>query len=172
MRLELPSKLEAARTQGHPEDGAYGCFDIFGPCAEKLFIVASAGNRPEDDVSEGWEHVSISTRRRCPNWLEMCFVKDLFWLQTECVIQYHMPEMHHINNHPFCLHLWRHPDQGFPTPPPVLVGIKGLDLDTAKVVMHQENKAMRRQGRRGISQVGLAAAMAMSALSMPGKKDE
>lgn len=25
-----------------------------------------------------WEHVSVSLKHRCPNWEEMCMIKDLF----------------------------------------------------------------------------------------------
>jgi hypothetical protein len=35
-----------------------------------IFIVASWGG--------GWEHVSISLKRRCQNWDEMCLIKDIF----------------------------------------------------------------------------------------------
>src|SRR5215475_7803233 len=37
----------------------------------------------------GWEHVSVSLPNRCPNWREMCFIKDLFWDAEDVVIQYH-----------------------------------------------------------------------------------
>jgi hypothetical protein len=102
-------------------DRFYGCFFVQGPCGEELKIIASEGDAPE---SHGWEHVSVSTRRRIPNWLEMCFVKDLFWSEDECVVQFHPPRADYINNHPTCLHLWKHVSQAFPAPPTVLVGVK------------------------------------------------
>jgi hypothetical protein len=37
----------------------------------RLFVIASNGM--------GWEHVSVSLPNRCPNWREMCFIKNL-WL--------------------------------------------------------------------------------------------
>lgn len=122
MRQILPEKLRAARTQGHPSWGAYGAFQIMGPCGESLRIVASAA-APDDTMSQGWEHVSVSTKRRPPNWQEMCFVKDLFWEDEEAVLQFHPPKSQYVNNHPHCLHLWRHKD-GHALPPSIMVGVK------------------------------------------------
>src|SRR6516225_4312936 len=128
MRSPLPQRLEDGRVRtgefaSKPEWGAYGQFFVQGPCGEQLTIVAS-GADADDTVSEGWEHVSVSTRRRCPNWIEMCFVKDLFWSEGECVIQFHPPRSEYVNNHRYCLHLWRPRDGNFPLPPKILVGIK------------------------------------------------
>ena len=55
----------------------------------------------------GWEHVRASLRNRCPTWDEMCLVKDIFWRDDECVVQFHPPKNEYINVHPYCLHLWR-----------------------------------------------------------------
>ena len=71
---------------------------------------------------EGWEHVSVSTPGRCPNWKEMCFVKALFWAPDDVVMQLHPAESNYVNNHPHCLHLWRPQGQTIPQPPAVLVG--------------------------------------------------
>ena len=88
-----------------------------------LRIIASS---PHDypDISEGWEHVSVSTATRCPTWSEMCLVKDLFWPEEEAVYQLHPPKSEWISNHPFCLHMWR--NERFPValPPGIIVGIK------------------------------------------------
>lgn len=82
----------------------------------------------------GWEHVSVvahdrkkvrgkwMSRPRPPTWPEMCIVKDAFWSRDECVVQFHPRENEYVNNHQHCLHLWRHRENAFPTPPPVLVG--------------------------------------------------
>jgi hypothetical protein len=129
MRSALPDKLEDGRMAGKRSWGAYGQFVIQGPCGEQLVIVAS-GSDADDKVSEGWEHVSISTRRRCPNWQEMCFVKDLFWNETECVIQFHPPKADYVNNHAFCLHLWGRADGNIPRPPSLLVGVKDRGILT------------------------------------------
>lgn len=128
MRTTLPAALQAARVldgpmRSRPDDGAYGSFRIHGPCGEALLIVASGGD-PDDTESQGWEHVSVSTRRRVPNWTEMCFVKDLFWEFEECVVQYHPPRSEYVNNHPYVLHLWRNSRTPFPMPPSIFVGLK------------------------------------------------
>jgi hypothetical protein len=100
----------------------YGRFDMPGPCGERLLIIADDGEH--ENAFGGWEHVSISTARRNPNWQEMCFVKNLFWGPEECVVQYHPPESAYISNHPHVLHLWRWTRGEFPMPPPILVGDK------------------------------------------------
>jgi len=76
---------------------------------------------------KGWEHVSVSTRGRCPNWPEMCFVKALFWSADDVVIQFHPAEADYVNQHPHCLHLWRPVGVTLPTPPPILVGARTID---------------------------------------------
>jgi len=126
MRQSLPERLESGRVvagpfASSPSDHGYGCFYVFGPCGEELKIIASMGDHP---TSDGWEHVSISTRRRTPNWREMCFVKDLFWSEEETVIQFHPPRSEYVNNHETCLHLWRDTKNGHRLPPSVLVGVK------------------------------------------------
>lgn len=72
-----------------------------------------------------WEHVSVSLNvKRCPDWEEMCAVKDLFCGKDDCVVQYHPPEKEYVNNHPYCLHLWRPIGSEIRTPPSILVGYK------------------------------------------------
>ena len=74
----------------------------------------------------GWEHVSVSIRDidRCPTWEEMCEIKNIFWEKDETVVQYHPPENAYINNHNYCLHLWKPINQYFPVPDSILVGLK------------------------------------------------
>lgn len=99
-------------------DGNNGCFKI--PFESYTFtVVASDG--------EGWEHVSVSLPNRTPNWREMCFIKDLFWGEDECVVQYHPPKSAYVNNHPNCLHLWKQVGKEFEMPPSILVGLKELN---------------------------------------------
>ena len=80
----------------------------------------------------GWEHVSITLQspsrkvERCPTWEEMCYIKDQFWNDTEAVVQFHPPADAHVNNHPFCLHLWRPTDMVMPLPNSLMVGYKSL----------------------------------------------
>jgi hypothetical protein len=71
---------------------------------------------------DGWEHLSVSRRHRCPTWEEMCLFKDLFWRGDEAVMQLHPAQSEYVNVHPFCLHLWRPTDQPIPMPPKSMVG--------------------------------------------------
>ena len=75
--------------------------------------VNSRQNRPPNEIAfiaswaGGWEHVSVSLRNRCPTWDEMCLVKDIFWRDDECVVQFHPLKNEYVNLHPYCLHLWK-----------------------------------------------------------------
>lgn len=79
---------------------------------------------------KNWEHVSVSLRvknrviKRCPTWEEMCQIKSIFWSDNDCVVQYHPSKDNYINNHEYCLHLWRPLNSAIPVPPSILVGIK------------------------------------------------
>lgn len=75
----------------------------------------------------GWDHVSISFKNRCPSWGEMGMVKDIFFNTDECVVQYHPAKNEYVNNHPYCLHLWKSQDAHMPTPPTIMVGIKDVE---------------------------------------------
>jgi hypothetical protein len=123
MRAVFSERLEAARFR----DGLYasapgeqfGAFELWGPCSAMLRIIASNG----EDLKERWEHVSISLANRTPNWKEMSFVKDLFWDEEECVVQFHPPRSCYVNYHPTCLHLWKPPFE-VRLPPTILLGPK------------------------------------------------
>jgi hypothetical protein len=108
-----------------------------GPWASDLgapygffFIPIGVGKTPLNvmsapfDGEQEWEHVSVSLPTRCPTWEEMAYVKSLFWSPEDTVIQFHPPESQYVNNHPYCLHLWRNTKTEIPTPPTGLVGIK------------------------------------------------
>ena len=69
----------------------------------------------------GWEHLSVSTKKRTPTWEEMCFFKDMFWPDTQCCIQYHPAKSEYVNRHPYCLHIWNPIEVELPTPPMVFV---------------------------------------------------
>jgi hypothetical protein len=66
----------------------------------------------------------------------MCFVKDLFWDEEECVVQFHPPLSQYVKNHRYCLHLWRPTHQAIPAPPARLVGIVGLGPDEAQPLVN------------------------------------
>ena len=72
----------------------------------------------------GWEHASVSLADRSPTWQEMAYIKSLCWDETDLVVQLHPPTEQHINNHPYCLHLWRKTNSNdfCDTPPSAMVG--------------------------------------------------
>lgn len=76
----------------------------------------------------GWEHVSVSLPKRCPNWSEMCHIKSIFWDDDDTVMQLHPPRSEWVNNHQYCLHLWRPIDADIPLPQSIFVGIKSLGV--------------------------------------------
>ena len=136
--MKLSPRLEEYRLRtgayASQPHAPYGAFDMPGPCGERLTIVAADGR------DTGWEHVSVSTRRRIPNWTEMAFVKDLFWQPEECVVQFHPPRSRYVNNYSVVLHMWRWTRGEFPMPPDVLVGFKELgELDRSGLALSGKN---------------------------------
>lgn len=91
--------------------GNNGAFKVFRGRTTFL-IIASDGM--------GWEHVSVHCltdgKERTPTWSEMCFVKDLFWSDDDCVIQYHPVKDQYVNTHKHTLHLWKPVNQVIPIP--------------------------------------------------------
>lgn len=106
---------------GSKKDPMAGAFEILGPEGTILRIISSGHDKKHE-----WEHVSVSTHFRCPTWAEMCYVKDLFWLPSERVVQYHPPKHEYVNCHPYCLHLWRPMVEFLVSPPSHLVGPKDV----------------------------------------------
>lgn len=103
-------------------DGGRGYF-INGSCKEMTVIWSYGG---------GWEHVSIDGKKRMPTWEEMCRLKDMFFEEDECCVQYHPPKSEYVNNIPYCLHIWKPIEQysgKLPMPPSMFVGMKGVKLD-------------------------------------------
>ena len=140
MKTTISPILEAARLRTMPWCGLNGGYELQGPAGESLRIIASTAEFP---TSQGWEHVSVSTRRRTPNWREMCWVKDLFWEPDETVMQLHPPEREWISNHPYCLHLWRHVSLEIPMPPSILVGRQEIG-DMSKMTGAQRAEVLRK----------------------------
>ena len=79
----------------------------------------------------GWEHVSVSPFKKhiTPSWDDMCKIKDMFFEEEETVVQYHPAKSEYVNNMPNCLHLWRPLVDVMPTPPSIMVGIKGVTYE-------------------------------------------
>ena len=94
---------------GGPDDDGFAADSRSG----KMRVVASWG--------EGWEHVSVSHRERCPTWEEMEAIARHFW-PDQTAMQLHVPASDHINAHPYCLHWWRPIGGEIPRPPGWMVG--------------------------------------------------
>lgn len=108
----LLDQFIAKQRREHP---VYGWGDTTGGyfVLNNLRIIASSG--------DGWDHVSVSLPDRCPTWNEMCRVKQMFFHEDECVVQYHPAKEDYVNNSEFVLHLWRPHDIKIPMPPIYMV---------------------------------------------------
>jgi hypothetical protein len=121
---------ERFRTHGDASWGACGAFLIPAIRPRRPFPLKIVASGNEEDWKEcgfeppAFEHVSVSTPSRCPTWDEMCFVKSLFWDDDDLVLQYHPRRSQYVNNHQYCLHLWRPIGVEIPEPPTLAVGIK------------------------------------------------
>jgi hypothetical protein len=93
------------------------------PVHSIFFVIADDGS----DLDTGWEHVSVHKiydwNRYIPTWIEMCFIKDMFWDEEDCVIQFHPKKSEYVNNMDTVLHLWRPTNIEIPRPPKILVGV-------------------------------------------------
>lgn len=122
-------KMLCQGTYGMRTDG--GAWHLCGPLgALRLVPVKMQANQVGVDLrgytglnaicswSGGWDHVSVSRSDRVPNWGEMEAVKHAFFRDDETAMQLHVPAKDHVNNHEYCLHLWR-PNDGreIPRPP-------------------------------------------------------
>ena len=112
MKYQPTQFVEKARRAG-PTGENNGAFQFGG-----LHVIASDGL--------GWDHVSVSLPDRCPTWEEMCYINHLFFSAHEWATQFHPPKSKNINNHEFCLHMWRKQGCLAETPPPEMVGIAGV----------------------------------------------
>ncbi len=105
--------------------GANGAFQIPHNLVS-LRIIVSDGTDWKLSGLPGipFEHVSVSLAARCPTWEEMDFVKRIFWRDDETVFQLHVARENWINNHKYCLHLWKPVGIEIPLPPNKAVGLK------------------------------------------------
>lgn len=112
MTFHVPEKYRdsSIMASSKEKDGNNGMFLIPGRSArDALKVIASDGM--------GFDHVSVSKRYELPSWDEMCKIKEIFWDDEDCVMQLHPPKSEYVNNHPYCLHLWR-PNDGRKIPKP------------------------------------------------------
>lgn len=117
--FNVPNKY---RVRNHP---VLGSDDSYGN--NGFFIIPSGILEIRCQASDGlsWEHVSVSlNKRKCPTWEMMCLVKEMFWDDTDTVVQFHPPKSEYVNQHRFCLHLWRNITEEVKLPPSICVGIK------------------------------------------------
>lgn len=114
MAFKMPEKYRVRRSvaQDGPFGAMHGVFNVPRVTSRGTHFLTVIASIHED----GWEHVSVSLRDRCPTWEEMCLVKDLFWDAEDAVIQVHPPKSEYCNFHKYCLHLWRNPSVPFPRP--------------------------------------------------------
>jgi hypothetical protein len=126
LAFHVPEKFRV-HLKGYPildDYGNNGAFICKVKHGQLLKVIASEG--------EGWQHVSVSRTDRCPTWEEMCQIKDLFWDDTDCVVQYHPPKSDYVSNHPYCLHLWKPIGSELPRPDSIFVGYVGMSETEAK----------------------------------------
>lgn len=118
MKVPEQYRVRNGRLASDESFGNNGCFIVSGPQGAKLLVIAS------DQL--GWDHVSVSTKTRCPRWDEMCFIKDLFFDEDETVVQFHPKKSEYVNNHPHCLHLWKMHNHEYELPDSIFVGVKSI----------------------------------------------
>jgi len=133
MRVQVPEILEKGRVRSGlwattSEWGLSGLFVLQAPTGAALRIGSHTGDgdmvavdfpsreRKVISAPTGWEHVTVETDHRTPTWDEMCFVKNLFWKEEECVVEYHPPLSRYVKYNPHCLHLWRPKHAKIPSP--------------------------------------------------------
>lgn len=107
-RVKTPQVLDLYGSYGN---STCGVFEIryAGNKRNELSVIAAVGN--------GWDHVSVSLKKRVPTYYEMKWVKNLFFKPDEVAVEFHVPTTDHVNLHDHCLHLWRPIDAPFPMPP-------------------------------------------------------
>lgn len=120
MKAKYSSTVEDGRVAtgafaSRPGD-QYGAFIVRDRLGRQFKILAC------DGAETGWDHVSVSLKKRTPTWEEMCWIKNLFFDQEEAVLQFHPPARDYVNDHPHCLHLWRFVGGPMPLPDPIMVG--------------------------------------------------
>jgi hypothetical protein len=138
MRTEVPKELEEGRVRSGPwattsDRGLCGVFIVQGLIVaghtgegDMVCVDIASGERRIVSANTGWEHVTVETDHRIPTWDEMCFVKNLFWQEEECVVEYHPPLSQYVRCNPYCLHLWRPKHATIPTPS-VSIVTRGFD---------------------------------------------
>lgn len=98
----------------------------------------------------GWEHLSASTRNKTPEWDVMCKLKEIFWKDDECCVEYHPKKEDYVNNMPYCLHVWKKIGCEFEMPPSILVGFKEMTPEQFHVNINLALQSMSEEERHAI----------------------
>lgn len=125
MRFDKAERWRAGHPLGyeHKAGDPFGWFLIARAGHPTLRVMANMGDF-ELGPAEQWDHVSVTKNVGMPTWEEMCFLKNLFWDEEDCVVQYHPPKSDYVNVAKGCLHLWRFIGGETPRPPSIFVGLK------------------------------------------------
>lgn len=102
----------------------------------------------------GWDHVSVSFSNRTPTWEEMCEIKKLFFYPDEVCVQYHPAENEYVNNHPYCLHIWRIQ----PRPNPVVIPVLQMPTPPSWMVGAKKGQTMQQAIKQANAELGEDAA--------------
>jgi hypothetical protein len=117
MKVPESFRVKNGATASNYTYGNNGAFKVPLSNRTTAIIIASDG--------EGWEHVSAHIvsegKERTPTWAEMCKIKDMFWDETETVVQFHPKKSDYVNVHKHCLHLWKQKGVEFNLPSIILV---------------------------------------------------
>lgn len=120
MKCPNQYRLRTGQFASDETDGNNGVFII--PLGNKLIAQVMASDGYD------WDHVSVTIQYKgkniMPTWDQMCLIKDMFWDESEAVFQIHPPKSEYVNNHPYCLHMWRPQKQVIELPNSILVGLK------------------------------------------------
>jgi hypothetical protein len=113
MRKICPPELDAARVV-HPVAGESPAGEMYGFFvfdAKDAIAVMSSGEADNDPTvyASDWEHISVARANRIPSWDDMKRMKELFWDDDECVVQFHPPKADYVNIQPYVLHIWKPP---------------------------------------------------------------
>ena len=141
MKSNVPATLELGRVlrgewASAPEDGVMGAFLVMGPKGSRPAIISMASIEFEVRL----EAVNVSVANSpTPNWgRDKASVKDLFWGEDECVVQYHPPRSEYVHTTVLLRRLWKPLNAVIlQLPPAILIGPKekqddGLHLHSSR----------------------------------------
>ena len=59
-----------------------------------------------------------------PSWDVMCTLKNICFNDDEVVMELHPAKKDYVNNHEYCLHIWKPINLEIPMPPSIMIGLK------------------------------------------------